>query len=82
MVNQKVDYEKFKESIKKINDKMEPRRKALSKLDMYNLGYLIGGLLIAVTLAIVFAVHVHWALSIVIMIGYFVGLFFVIRKIK
>ena len=81
-MNQSVNFEEFQASISKINKNLEPRRRQLSIYDFLMILYLLGALLLTVTLGVVFAVHVHFALSIVIGVAYFVGLRFVIVKLK
>ena len=57
-------------------------RKQIAKFEGFIALYLIVALLLTAILAIVFAVHVHFGLSIAIGVLYFVGLRFVIVKIK
>ena len=57
-------------------------RKKLARLEKFIALYLVGGLFLTLMLGVIFAIHVHFALSIVFGVAYFVGLRFVIVKIK
>ena len=80
--NQKLDIGEFKEAIMRINAVMEPLRKQIDKNERILQGYLVGGLLLTLLLAVIFAVHVHFAVSIVLGLLYFVGLKILVDKLK
>lgn len=74
--------EHLENSIRRINYVIKPSKEKLAQNDTYLFRYLLIGLIIVVALGVIFGILVHFALVIVVLVVYIIGIAFMIRRFQ
>ena len=77
-----IDVKQLESSINKVNTIILPFKERLARNEKHMYLYLLGGLAIILSLAIILGILVHFALSIVLICGYLGGMIFIIKRYR
>lgn len=75
-----LEFSQLEQTITLINESIRPCKVRMAENDRKLSLYLLLGLFIVTIIAIILGIFVHFALAAVIIVGYIIGLVFMIRK--